>query len=445
MIMRCLPFLCVLLLVLSLLTLGTDVHAEQLIHFDCVADGLPETPVRPQSDKVNTPPNNLQCIPTNSSVLGMGTIHPDLEIQSPSGNTVLKNRTGVSASATHGAPNDAIVDGNCFEFLDLGRVENAPPPYEGGWGFGDKSVCAGGTCGGPPAKAEFDFVFHNITVNAFSIRMLDWGDFHPQATYPDNFQVTLTAFDASNSIVDTFNYHFSVSTVSPNGNSDQNPFDFVCVDEANNSCVGPGSDLWFEGDACTANDTEPGYLTLAVQGAGITHLELRVPSNGFDSNVSFDSIRFTEEEEPDLDVKINVHPYSWPNPINSCSGGVTPVIIWGAENFLVERIDINSLIFADSQVKVVGKSDKTLCEIEDVGAQTNEEGCVFVDGCDGIDPIPDGFLDLSCKFETFAMTAVEIDSKTYGVISFDYDADGNGSFETHIEISEEVKLIKECE
>jgi hypothetical protein len=271
------------------------VSAEELIHFDCVTDGSEVTPDRPHTDLSNDPPNNLQCLAGGASVLGQGTVHPHLEIKSPGGHSVVKNQTAVSTGATFYAPNDYKTKSNCFEFLDQPRKEVAAHQTFGAWGFGDTTVCGGENCGKAVEPVALDFAFHDITVEEFSIRMLDWGDYRPGVKNPDNFQVLLTAYNAANSVVDTYNYHFTVSEVGLGSDTYKAHTAYACASEVNNTCYGGGDDLWSQGDACVANEGEPGYLTLTVEGPGITRLELRMPSHGRDPNVGFDSIRFNVE------------------------------------------------------------------------------------------------------------------------------------------------------
>jgi hypothetical protein len=216
------------------LALVPSADAQELIHFDCIDDTNPETPDRPHTDQFNVPQNNLQCLPTGESVLGNGTVHPNLEIESPAGHFVVKNRAGAPAAATFGAPNDSTVNDNCFEFLDTGRVPITSG--FGGWGFGDTSACAPGTCQNTPSKVELNFLFHDTTVSQFSVRMFDWTDFNP--ALGTDFQVTLTAYDALDAVVDTYSYHHT-STVAHAGNL-VNPGPYDCVIEDGNSCFGGG-------------------------------------------------------------------------------------------------------------------------------------------------------------------------------------------------------------
>jgi hypothetical protein len=93
-------------------------------------------------------------------------------------------------------------------------------------------------------------------------------------------------------------------------------------------------------------------------------------------------------------ANINIHPGSDPNSINTCSKGATPVTIWGSDILDVATIDADQLVLASATVKTVGRSDETLCSTADVGAPDESY-------FDGLDPVPDGFDDLTCKFLTY--------------------------------------------
>lgn len=69
-------------------------------------------------------------------------------------------------------------------------------------------------------------------------------------------------------------------------------------------------------------------------------------------------------------VAIDIKPHSDPNSINTCSNGAVPVAILGSEVLDVSQIDPSTVTLADAGVKMVGKSDKLLCAIEDV----NDDG-----------------------------------------------------------------------
>jgi len=76
------------------------------------------------------------------------------------------------------------------------------------------------------------------------------------------------------------------------------------------------------------------------------------------------SIEFTPEQRVDIDIK----PGSVPNSINLCSEGVLPIAILGSANFDATRVEPETVRVADAGVKLVGKSGKLLCHVEDVNS-----------------------------------------------------------------------------
>jgi hypothetical protein len=94
----------------------------------------------------------------------------------------------------------------------------------------------------------------------------------------------------------------------------------------------------------------------------------------------------------ELVLASNIKPGSYPNSINTCSGGATPVTIFGSETFDVNKIDVDKLLLATAQIKTVGKSERSLCSIEDVGSP---DPSAF----DNLGT-PDGYDDLTCHFVT---------------------------------------------
>jgi hypothetical protein len=85
-------------------------------------------------------------------------------------------------------------------------------------------------------------------------------------------------------------------------------------------------------------------------------------------------------------VDFDIHPTSWPNPININSGGTVPAAILGTESFDVTSIDPASLLFEG--VTPVGWA------FEDVTSPSGGGEC------NDTEVGPDGFLDLTLKFYT---------------------------------------------
>ncbi len=96
-----------------------------------------------------------------------------------------------------------------------------------------------------------------------------------------------------------------------------------------------------------------------------------------------------------LAIAIDIKPGSFPNSINLGSGGVIPVAILGSDTFDATQVDGSTCTLADASVKLVGKSDKLLCSVEDVSGD-------FSGGPEGA---PDGFLDQVCNFLTIDLGA----------------------------------------
>jgi hypothetical protein len=121
---------------------------------------------------------------------------------------------------------------------------------DGAGGFGDSTGCV----------LEYDFTFSSgVEVTCFSIRMLDYGDLYPFGTAAH--QVALTAFDASNAVVD----QDLLNT-------------FGAVDLTG-------------GDACTAGPNGSGDHFFTVTGTGIVRVRLSFDGSP-DPNVGFDDISF---------------------------------------------------------------------------------------------------------------------------------------------------------
>ena len=115
---------------------------------------------------------------------------------------------------------------------------------------------------------QYTFTFTpGMIVNNFSLRMLDYGDFNP--TSNTSHLVTMTAYNASNIVVDT--QQLSYTTV---GN--------------NSSLYG---NMLVAGDARAALPGQPGNWTWRVSGSDIVRINLDF-GPGFDPNIGFDTLTF---------------------------------------------------------------------------------------------------------------------------------------------------------
>ncbi len=92
-----------------------------------------------------------------------------------------------------------------------------------------------------------------------------------------------------------------------------------------------------------------------------------------------------------ITVNIDIKPGGVPNSINLCSNGTTPVAVLGSTEFDVYDIDTETLRFADSAVKMIGKKDpSTQCSYNDENL--------------------DGFVDLICHFYTTDIASLDGES-----------------------------------
>jgi len=158
-------------------------------------------------------------------------------------------------------------------------------------------------------------------------------------------------------------------------------------------------------------------------------------------NFSQAGVTYSGYEVVPFEPEINIKPGSDPNSINLCSGGNTPVTIWGSEILDVYTIDVAQLVLASADVKTVGKSDRSLCSIEDVGAPDE----TFFDG---LDPNPDGYLDLTCHFVTTELTELDDTSTTCDLTITGCD-DGVECSSTSdgyyvATASDSVNIVKDC-
>ncbi|MFX0145830.1 MAG: hypothetical protein ACFE9C_17325 [Candidatus Hodarchaeota archaeon] len=284
---------------------------------------------------------NFEGLTPGTSVEGLGTVHPLLNIDAINGTAVVI-RGGVPGN--FGAPNipGLYPPNNCLENAAGVRVDYRDVGATPAQGFaGDHSY-------------EFTFAL-GVTVVNFSLRMFDFGDYNP--TYATSHTVNLTAYDASDNPVD-------LDSLSYNTPSQRHPR------SSSNPDYG---DLWYNGDACTAPLGYPGYREFKVQGSAIAKVKLAVTA-GIDPYIGIDSIQFGRV----VSVTVDIKPGSDPNCFNINGHGVIPVAILGSADFDVTQVDVSSLMFAGLEVRVRGNKGP-LCSFEDSNG--------------------DSFLDLVCHFE----------------------------------------------
>ncbi|MCD4723808.1 MAG: T9SS type A sorting domain-containing protein [Bacteroidales bacterium] len=90
---------------------------------------------------------------------------------------------------------------------------------------------------------------------------------------------------------------------------------------------------------------------------------------------------------PVMLVDFDIHPASWPNPININSAGKVPTAILGTESFDITTIDPATLLLEGVA--------PVMWSIEDVTVPVEGEG-----ECNNTEEGPDGFYDLIVKFNT---------------------------------------------
>ncbi len=156
-------------------------------------------------------------------------------------------------------------------------IEGAAPAVYGSAGIGLSPINGGMATGGGFSDQttqvalqahQYTFTFApGVSVNNFSLRMLDYGDFNP--TSNTSHLVTMTAYNTSNIVVST--HQLSYTTV---GN--------------NSSLYG---NMLVAGDARGAIPGQPGNWTWRVSGNGIARVVLNF-GVGFDPNIGFDTLTF---------------------------------------------------------------------------------------------------------------------------------------------------------
>jgi hypothetical protein len=107
------------------------------------------------------------------------------------------------------------------------------------------------------------------------------------------------------------------------------------------------------------------------------------------------------EEEPILEVNIDIKPGSYPNSINLGSKGVIPVAILSSETFDATVVDPETVTLAGSSVGVRGKGNKLMSHSEDVNG--------------------DGSIDLMVQVETENLDEGQFQDGMACISGFTYD------------------------
>lgn len=159
-----------------------------------------------------------------ASVEGLGTIHPDLNISSSTGNAVALQENM-----------------DPFAYRSIDAISNYGMGSLGG--FSDSS-----------RVHDYSFTFApNVSVSAFTLRLLDYGDFNPVGA--TEHSVSLLAYDSSDNLVSSDTLSFT-----------------------SDGAISSSDALWFTGDS-TAVVGDPGNYLFTVMGNSITRLELEYGSN----------------------------------------------------------------------------------------------------------------------------------------------------------------------
>ena len=120
--------------------------------------------------------------------------------------------------------------------------------------------------------------------------------------------------------------------------------------------------------------------------------------------------------QEDVEVQIDIKPTSCPNPLNLKSKGVLPVAILGTENFDVTQIDPTTVRLAffgpgSDPFDPVIPPDEKKTALEDVAAPYDGE---LVDCLSCWEEGPDGFLDLTLKFDKQEIIAAIVGKVEHG-------------------------------
>ena len=102
---------------------------------------------------------------------------------------------------------------------------------------------------------------------------------------------------------------------------------------------------------------------------------------------------------PGIDVSLDIHPTSCPNPVNCKSKGRTPMAINGSDTFDVTDIDVTTLTLVGPGGDELDSSFIVKAGLEDVSAPF-EPLTGKQDETDCTTEGPDGFVDLTLKYKT---------------------------------------------
>ena len=248
----------------------------------------------------------------------------------------------------------------------------------------------------------FEFT-QGAIVSSFSIKMYDYGDWiHISDLFNEGeFEVTLNAYAVD---------------------------DVTLIDSDSYSISGGKNSIF---DACNLK----GMKEFIVTGSGISKVEMEFTKN-IDIGVGFDDICFTT-----IEVPVDIKPTSCPNPINTKSNGVTPVAILGTLDFDVTQIDPVTVTLAGAS--------PLRWDWEDVATPfepyTGKGDCL---DCNTIGP--DGYLDLTLKFDTQGLLAAIESLYAIGTVeSFEVNEEELNTLESGVDdqvttITGEILAVRDC-
>ena len=209
------------------------------------------TPTVPVSCTVKTETADFTKIPAGQAVQALGAVADDLQISAL--NTAVSIRAGLDPMAYGAGSTSSLENGG------IGQIG----------GFSDVQAHIN------KQAHHYTFTFApGVSVNEFSLRMLDYGDWNP--TKDTSHSVVMKAFDANNVLVKKQVLSFTTPGV------------------ANPTSSSKYGNLQITGDAVLASAGQPGNWTWHITGTGIVRVKLDF-GLGFDPNVAFDTLRFTTE------------------------------------------------------------------------------------------------------------------------------------------------------
>jgi hypothetical protein len=203
---------------------------------------------------------NVSALNPSDSVVGSELLMDSLIISDSAGNDVTYFENGQGVGSYGGGPSNVL--------------DSCVPSN---WGIGDTAVP-----NYPARRHQYQYTFTDSqTVNQFSLRALDYGDYMPYGACPgDICALNITAYDATNAIIDTDTISFSTSSA-----------------RVNHRISAEYGDMSTAGDICLATEGQPGNDVLEVSGSGISRVTVQFANDqSMDPNIAFSDITYTLED-----------------------------------------------------------------------------------------------------------------------------------------------------